>query len=211
MSLQALNLGCTRGDLDLFAGISFSLSPGDALQVSGRNGCGKSSLLRILCGLAQPCAGEVRWHGRAVARVRDDYHARLIYIGHASGTKDELMAWENLAMAAMLVGIDVSRERAYDALEQVGLEEAADRPARVLSHGQRKRVALARLWLGLAQPLWILDEPFAALDADAVRQLRGLLERHLASGGMLVYTTHQDIPLCAPRMLRVGLGDVRPC
>lgn len=211
MGLQALDISCTRGGLELFAGITFTLSPGEALRVAGRNGSGKSSLLRILCGLTDPAGGEVRWEGRRIQRIREQYCGNLTYIGHASGIKDELLAWENVAFAASLAGARIGTQAACDALEQVGLSHVADLPARSLSQGQRKRVALARLCLETPQRLWILDEPFTALDTDAVQDLCVAIDRHLARGGLAVYTTHQDIVLSAGRQLQLDLGQMRPC
>jgi heme exporter protein A len=199
MSLQAQQLCLTRGERTLLRELSFSLEPGDALRVSGENGSGKTSLLRILAGLAQPGAGRVCWHGENIATLREQYHAQLIYLGHAQGIKDDLLAWENLVLAARLAGHRIDAERACVALAQQGLRAQAELPVRALSQGQRKRVALARLHLGLAQPLWILDEAFTALDVASVAKLVERIGQHLAGGGMLVYTTHQEIILPAGR------------
>jgi heme exporter protein A len=199
MSLETINLACQRGYLELFSGVGFTLGPGEALRVAGGNGSGKTSLLRILAGLALPAEGEVRWQGSSIRRKRDEYHAGMVYLGHATGVKDDLLAWENLAMSLTLAGERLSASEAFDALEQAGLDHIADLPGRSLSEGQRKRVALARLALSAHRPLWILDEPFAALDVDAVSSLAEGINRHLSSGGMLVYTTHQDIELQARR------------
>lgn len=209
MALHAYQLACTRGERQLFSDIDFELHPGSALRVAGSNGSGKTSLLRMLCGLAFPAAGEVRWNGRNIRSVREEFGARLIYLGHANGVKDDLAAWENVVVAATLSGHPVTRAAACTALAQLGLARAADLPTRALSQGQRKRVALARLELGLAAPLWILDEPFTALDKDAVAALCATLERHLAQGGMVIYTTHQEIELSAQRTLHLGLNRDR--
>lgn len=211
MSLQAHSLTCVRGDLQLFADLSFEIQPGDALWVSGTNGSGKTSLLRMLCGLAVPAAGEVRWEGRNIRRLRDEFCSKLVYIGHANGVKDDLMAWENLVVSTTLAGAPVTEDEAHTALQQLGLGRAADLPTRALSQGQRKRVALARLSLGLAMPLWILDEPFTALDKSAVAALCGTISKHLAGGGMVIYTTHQEIDLSAKRALRLDMNEGRIC
>lgn len=211
MNLQARNLGCTRGDAELFSGLDFSLGAGEALRVAGANGSGKSSLLRIVCGLAQPAAGEVCWNGRDIRRMREEYRGELLYLGHAHGVKDELLAWENLAMSARLAGQRLDCDAACELLAMLGLERSAELPTRALSQGQKKRVALARLWLRPARALWILDEPFTALDADAVAQLGQRIDAHLAEGGMLVYTTHQELPLQAKSHRRLDLAGVAAC
>jgi heme exporter protein A len=210
MTLQAIRLGCIRGDLRLFSDIDFRLVPGDALRIAGANGSGKTSLLRILCGLSRPSEGELLWDGHSIRALRETYSDRLVYIGHANALKDDLLAWENLALAAELSGHPVSRQTAYDALDQLGLRHIAELPARLLSQGQRRRVALARLRIAVA-PLWILDEPCAALDATALDALVGMLDTHLDDGGILVYTTHHGINLSAGRMLQIDLHHVQEC
>ena len=211
MSLQAHRLTCIRGDLQLFADLSFDVQPGDALWVSGTNGSGKTSLLRMLCGLAEPAEGEIHWQGRNIRSLREEFCSKLIYIGHANGVKDDLLAWENLVISTTLAGRPVGEDEAHDALQQLGLGRAADLPTRALSQGQRKRVALARLSLGLGMPLWILDEPFTALDKSAVSALCGTIGKHLAGGGMVIYTTHQEIDLSAKRALRLDMNAGRLC
>ena len=211
MTLQAYRLACTRGERQLFSDINFDINAGDAMRVAGTNGSGKTSLLRMLCGLAFPAAGEVRWHGRNIRAGREEFGSQLIYLGHANGVKDDLVAWENVVVAATMSGNPVSRAEACAALEQLGLARAADLPTRALSQGQRKRVALARLRLGMKTPLWILDEPFTALDQNAVTQLRGTLNQHLAQGGMVIYTTHQEIDLSGQRLLHLDLSRDSAC
>lgn len=213
MTLQAHRLTCIRGDLQLFADLNFEIHPGDAMWVAGTNGSGKTSLLRMLCGLSVPAEGEVRWNGRNIRSLRDEFCSKLIYLGHANGVKDDLLAWENLVVASTLAGHTVSSDEAHEALEQLGLGRAAELPTRALSQGQRKRVALARLSLslGLAMPLWILDEPFTALDKNAVAALCGTISKHLAGGGMVIYTTHQEVDLSARRALRLDMNEGRLC
>lgn len=211
MTLQAFELVCTRGDRQLFNNVNFEIHPGEALRVAGTNGSGKTSLLRMLCGLASPAAGEVRWSGRNIRSVREEFASQLLYLGHANGVKDDLTAWENVMVAATLSGNRVTRANAYQALDQLGLGRAADLPTRALSQGQRKRVALARLPLGMAAPLWILDEPFTALDQKAVTELCGTLNQHLAQGGMVIYTTHQEIELIAHRTQLLDLSRESAC
>lgn len=206
MTLQAHQLTCVRGERRLFRDLGFDIGAGDALRVVGANGSGKTSLLRILCGLTQPVEGEVRWRGRSIRELREEFCRNLIYLGHANGVKDDLLAWENIVVASALSGNPVTRDAAVHALKQLGLGRAATLPTRVLSQGQRKRVALARLQLSTSAPLWILDEPFTALDQSAVSALCDTLNRHLANGGMLIYTTHQEIDLTARRARRLDLS-----
>lgn len=211
MTLQGYQLACARGERELFKDINFDLHAGDAMRVAGTNGSGKTSLLRMLCGLAVATTGEVRWHGRNIRSVREEFGSQLIYLGHANGVKDDLLAWENIVIGATLSGNSVSRNDAYAALDQFGLARAANLPTRALSQGQRKRVALARLRFGMKTPLWILDEPFTALDQSAVSELCGTLNNHLAHGGMVIYTTHQEIDLSAQRLLVLDLSQDASC
>lgn len=209
--LQACSLACARGDRELFSDISFSLTAGDALQVAGANGSGKTSLLRMLCGLTSPARGEVRWHGQNIRRLREAFFCSLVFVGHAAGVKGELLAWENLVVACAISGRPTTPEGAYRMLESVGLGDVAGQPVMTLSEGQRKRVALARLGVHPAPPLWVLDEPFSALDQDAAAMLRCTVNAHLANGGIVAYSAHQDIELTAKRMLRVDLGRDAIC
>ena len=211
MTLQGYQLACARGERELFKDINFDLHAGDAMRVAGTNGSGKTSLVRMLCGLAVATTGEVRWHGRNIRSVREEFGSQLIYLGHANGVKDDLLAWENIVIGATLSGNSVSRNDAYAALDQFGLARAANLPTRALSQGQRKRVALARLRFGTKTPLWILDEPFTALDQSAVSELCGTLNNHLAHGGMVIYTTHQEIDLSAQRLLVLDLSRDASC
>src|SRR5271165_4416285 len=203
--LQGIDLACTRGDRCLFSGLQLELGPGQCLHVAGNNGAGKTSLLRILAGLLAPSEGSVRWKGADIARAREEYGAELAFVGHLNGIKDELDARENVRFEAALRGRDASSGAALDALARVGLDEHADVPVRHLSQGQKRRVALARLCGPVAAPLWILDEPFNALDAGAVTTLYGLIAGQLAAGGMVVLTAHQSVQLPAgARRLELG-------
>ncbi len=211
MTLQARQLACTRGDRQLFNGLNFEVKAGEALWVSGSNGSGKTSLLRVLCGLAQPDEGVVRWGARDIRSLREDFHRDLLYLGHSSGIKDDLTAWENVAMGSRLAGKPCSQDNAFEALDHVGLLSAASLPTRSLSQGQRKRVALARLTLKPVPRLAVLDEPFNALDQASIHRLSETLNQHLDSGGMVVYTTHQPQSLKPSRLHQLDLSQVLPC
>lgn len=211
MSLQAVGLACIRGERQLFKDVDFQLIAGDALCVAGANGSGKTSLLRMLCGLSVPAEGLLQWNGKEIRSDRETYAKQLTYLGHANGIKDELLAWENICISSALSGQVINRDQAYQALDQFGLEQEADLPTRVLSQGQRKRVALARLAFSTQASLWILDEPFTALDQASLTHLCSTLENHLHAGGMLVYTTHQTVVLQAHRSLTLDLAQSRLC
>ena len=190
--LQVIALSCERGGRPLFAPQSFTLSPGQAMQIEGDNGSGKTSLLRMVCGLAPTASGEVRWGGQAIAEVRHAFSRDLLYLGHNLGLKDELSAVENLRAALVLAGHPVSDEQSLQALQALGLGSRAHLPLRVLSQGQKRRVALARLQLSKAR-LWVLDEPFVALDSLAVHALQQVLRNHLQQDGLLLFTSHQAV------------------
>ncbi len=193
--LEAIDLQCTRGERQLFSGLSFRVHRGACLHVAGANGAGKTSLLRILCGLASPDAGEVRWDGAGTRASRDELRAQLVYVGHANGVKDDLSAIENLCFDAAIAGRACDEQMARAALAALDLAGFEEHLARALSQGQRRRIALARLVLAADSPLWILDEPFTALDARGVDELARLIDAHLRRNGTVVLTTHQDVPL----------------
>jgi len=193
---EALNLSCVRDERTLFSGLSFTIEPGEMLQIEGRNGAGKTSLLRILAGLSSPDAGEVRWQGVNTRRQRDVFHQQLLYLGHQPGIKSVLTAFENLAFYLSVnrqsVKGKADADAIYQALENVGLLGYEDVTVAQMSAGQQRRVALARLWLSDA-PLWILDEPLTAIDKEGVATLIALFEQHTQQGGMVLLTTHQDL------------------
>ena len=178
--LEAAGLQCVRQQRTLFTGLGFSLRGGELLRVAGANGSGKTSLLRILCGLLTPEAGEVRWHGAPIHRLREEYARQIVYLGHAPAVKDDLTAAENLSIACTLAGIEAPAQPVHE--------------------------ALARLLLSEGVPLWLLDEPFAALDASAARHTEELIARHVAGGGAVVYTTHQDATIDVKELRVVELG-----
>ncbi len=195
--LDAVNLDCVRGDRLLFRHLSFSVNPGELLHVRGQNGRGKTSLLRILCGLSLPAAGEVRWAGQAIADLGEDYHRDIAYVGHLNGVQGELTARENLDFLCRLGAGGAHDEHLADSLNQVGLGRVSRLPAKLLSQGQKRRLALARLVV-LPRKLWVLDEPFTALDTHSTGVLAALLQNHAAAGGIAVLTSHQDLPVAAP-------------
>src|SRR4051812_39950239 len=178
--LEARALECIRGERVLFRGLSLGLEAGDLLRVAGENGSGKTSLLRTVCGLLSPSEGEIRWRGEPISALREDFCRELVYIGHANALKDDLTALENLRLSLSLQGARCSPERPALALRELGLGGFEHLPARSLSQGQRRRVALARLLLSESLPLWILDEPFTALDTAAVEAVRTTLAAHVA-------------------------------
>ena len=203
--LAVHDLACERGERLLFRNLGFELGQGEALLVRGGNGRGKTSLLRILCGLSAPAAGEVRWRGEPINRTHEQYGRERAYVGHANGIKDDLTPLENLRLAAALGGRDLGEDAALAALARVGLARCTDLPARVLSFGQRRRVALAGLATAGAL-LWILDEPLTGLDVDGVAMVEALIRDHVAAGGLAVMTTHQPLSLgdLTPQTLSVG-------
>ena len=176
--LELRNIDCIRGARTLFSGLDLRLQPGQLLRVQGANGAGKSSLLRLICGLLSPARGEILWQGERLGALREEFGRQLVYIGHAAALKDDLSALENLQTAALLGGHAATPASARDALASAGLRGRDATPVRTLSQGQRRRVALARLALG-APSLWVLDEPFDALDVEGIaHRCSGLMTRH---------------------------------
>ena len=190
-TLSVRDLQCVRGERLLFDNLSFTLESGKLLFVQGANGSGKTTLLRALCGLTYTTEGTISWNHQAIKSLAEDYSAEVLYIGHLGGIKEELTPAENLQFSVSLSGNVVSRARCVEALDRLGVAKCADLPTRVLSQGQKRRVALARLWLQ-DNPLWILDEPFTALDATTVEQLTRHIENFVNQGGMVVFTSHQE-------------------
>ena len=202
--LEVSNLACSRGDHRLFSGLSLSLHPGQIMQVQGENGKGKTSLLRTLCGFIFPDEGKITWCGQDVRELEEEYLADLLYLGHHNAIKDELSGLENLRIAAGLSGIELDDKQAVTALRRMGLKGRERLPAKVLSQGQRRRVALPRLLVGEAR-LWVLDEPLTALDVGAVALMQELLAAHLARQGMVIFTTHQPLEIAGVGIQRLAL------
>src|SRR5271167_3066827 len=191
-----------RGDRHVLKGVSLSLASGQLLHIRGPNGSGKTTLLRVVCGLLRPEQGEVSWNGHPISRVRLEYQAVLAYASHEPALKGDLTALENLRFA---VGLKrrVSSQELRDSLEQTGAAACADLPARVLSAGQRRRVAMARV-LAMSASLWLLDEPFTNLDAAGTDLVSGLLQEHVLRGGLALVVAHHDLKLdCRMRRLEL--------
>ena len=199
--LEAADLACERGGRRLFQQLSFSLSPGEFIRIAGANGSGKTSLLRILCGLLTPTEGEVRWNGARIQSLREDYARHIVYVGHAPAVKEELTGAENLRASCVLAGLTVPAEQVREALGRFGVP--GDKAVRQLSQGQRRRAALARLVVSWPAVIWLLDEPFTALDAAAAGLTRSLLDEHARRGGSVVYATHQDAGLRDSRVIEL--------
>ncbi|HEC12475.1 MAG TPA: cytochrome c biogenesis heme-transporting ATPase CcmA [Acidiferrobacteraceae bacterium] len=203
ISLEAHGLSCIRDDRILFSELEFDLRPHQVLVIEGRNGSGKTSLLRILCGIRMQDEGTIHWCGDPIDKLGGQYFRHLAYIGHMDGVKRDLTAMENLAIAKALgTANDIGPE---EALEQVGLGGFEDVFAQSLSAGQRRRIALARL-LVTRHRLWIVDEPFTALDKDGVDIFKTMIEKHTASGGMVAFTSHQDVVFEGPELQYIHLS-----
>jgi len=200
--LSVQQLACERGRKRLFSDLNFQVHPGQCLHVQGANGAGKTSLLRIVCGLAEALQGEINWRGQDTRLDPGAWRAELVYLGHTPGLKDELSAAENLHFQSQIDGCTLSDAQIDGALQRVGLGRQQQVPLRRFSQGQKRRAALARL---IARPvaLWVLDEPLAALDQPAQQLVAQLLAGHVQAGGLALVTSHQ--PLGVPCLdLRLG-------
>ena len=203
--LEAVSLGCVRGDRRLFSGLNFAIQPGEYIELRGPNGSGKTSLLRIICGLAMPVEGEIRWRGKNIRRLGEEYFGDIAYIAHQNGVKDELSPTENLLVCNGVAGKALGKDQAHLVLTQVGLEKQRDLATRLLSAGQRRRLALARL-LASQATVWILDEILSSLDDAGMNLARDLIGAHLTNGGMAIIATHQELKLATGPITRIDLA-----
>ena len=204
VSLEADNLSCIRDDRLLFENLSFRINTGEAIALEGRNGTGKTSLLRILCGLRRPDEGEVRWHGLPIEKNYVDYYTHMAFVGHMDGIKKELSAMENLRLSRSLCGSgEMTIEEALETLNLIGYE---DIPTFYLSAGQRRRAALARL-LATDARLWILDEPFTSLDREGIALVERLMDSHVGNGGSMIMTSHHEVHLTTPDVRVLNLSE----
>ncbi|MFC5078240.1 Cytochrome c biogenesis ATP-binding export protein CcmA [Vibrio thalassae] len=204
--LEVSKLTAIRDDRVLFENLSFSLQLGDLVQIEGRNGTGKTTLMRIVAGLGDKEEGDIKWNGEKIEFNREDYHQSLLFLGHQTGVKRDLTAFENLKFYQSIHAPNTSTEQIFSALTQVGLAGREDVPVAQLSAGQQRRVALARLWLS-QQPLWILDEPLTAIDKQGVKVLEDLFLNHAEQGGIVLLTTHQDMFSDNPKLKKIKLGE----
>ncbi len=204
--LEASQIECVRGNRRLFRDLSFRLDAQQALRVRGENGSGKTSLLRIVAGLSPAESGRVSWNEGNIRALGEDYRRDLLFLGHSSGLKDDLSPVENLRYALALAGLGADEPALRAALAEQGLAAIADLPVKLLSQGQKRRVALARLSFSAQKPLWILDEPFIALDAASVERLARTIKKQLQRGGMVMLTTHQEVELGGAAMRTIDLG-----
>ena len=206
---EGRGLTFARGERALFEDLDFKLTDGSALRVIGSNGSGKTSLLRIVAGLSRPDLGSLHWCGRIVRGLSPDFLKAINFLGHDDGLKRQLTGLENLAFTLSLMGASVTSTRIEETLEKIGLGEIKHLPVESMSAGQRRRIALARLEFTGHRKLWILDEPFTSLDVKAIQWLAQKLSDHIRLGGILIFTTHQDIDLLSDAAeIRLGLEDV---
>ncbi|WP_062269567.1 cytochrome c biogenesis heme-transporting ATPase CcmA [Endozoicomonas arenosclerae] len=206
--LEVAKLGCERDDRVLFSNLSIQLSPGELLQIEGCNGAGKTTLLRVLAGLSGDYRGQVLWRGQKLSRVYADFRLSTFYFGHKPAVKTELTPVENILWRSRLRNESYTDQFVFSALEQVNLAGYEDIPCGQLSAGQHRRVALADLALS-ATPLWILDEPFTAIDVDGVGWLEQLLARHIENEGSVIMTSHQSLSKLSDRVRKLRLENFR--
>ena len=204
-TLEVSNLKCVRGERPLFDGLGFRLESGQLLYLRGANGAGKTSLLRLLCGLSRPEAGQILWNAKPIDDQAGVFRQDLFYLGHHNALQEALTVDENLAFYAALAGAKADPANTLAALEHMGLRACQRRLVRHLSQGQKRRVALSRLMLNSAS-LWVLDEPFVALDQDSIALLAGVISAHLQRGGMAVLTSHQQVDIAGATVQTLELS-----
>lgn len=207
MSLLVNNLKFIRGEKELFSDLSFALKTKQLMRIEGQNGTGKTTLLRVLCGLSEPDQGEILWQNNPIKKQDDEFRKELFYLGHQNAIKADLSALENLAINTSLEGNSFSEDELLQSLDEIGLFGSEYKPCAHLSQGQKRRVALAGLLLTKAK-LWILDEPFVALDGFAVKLLQDVIAKHVENDGMVILTTHQEVPLIEGEILRLNLDEL---
>ncbi|WP_255534613.1 cytochrome c biogenesis heme-transporting ATPase CcmA [Polynucleobacter sp. JS-Polo-80-F4] len=202
LMLEARALCCVRGERRLFQDLNLTVSAGECLHVRGENGVGKTSLLRLLTGLSKPEAGEILWGGQSISKDASTYHRELLFLGHRDALKEDLTALENVQLYAALDGVALSDEKALSALWRFGLRGREHLTVNCLSAGQKRRVLMARMLTRQAK-LWILDEPFNALDIHAMQALQGLIGEHIEQSGLVIFTSHQEVSLPSLRVLEL--------
>ena len=200
LMLEARALICIRGERQLFQNLNLAVTAGECLHVRGENGVGKTSLLRLLTGLSKPEAGEILWNHQSISKNPSIYHRELLFLGHRDALKEDLTALENLQLYAVLDDIHLPGDKALAALWRFGLRGRENLPVSCLSAGQKRRVLMARMLTRQAK-LWILDEPFNALDIHAVQDLQGLITEHVEQGGLVILTSHQEVNLSHVKVL----------
>lgn len=200
--LSAKSVTCIRESRILFEDLSFEINSGEIVQIEGPNGAGKTSLLRIIAGLSQPYSGEVLFKQTSITTNRENYFSQMTYLGHTPGIKGEMTAQENLEFYLSLH--ELNKKTAEETLAKVNLLGFEDAPAANLSAGQHRRIALARLWQSKS-PIWILDEPFTAIDKQGVKNLEALFLQHTEQGGSVILTTHQDLVLPKDKIKTISL------
>ncbi len=205
MSLQAHQLACRQGDRLLFENLDFQINEGELLLIEGYNGCGKTTLLKTLATLRHPDDGYVSWQGQPILKLADEFRSELTWLGHHNAIKLDLTAMENLKISCFLNDVMVTDDGVLQALDDMGLYGYEDLPVRSLSQGQKRRTALAYLLLSQSK-LWVLDEPFSALDVKAVDFLQSVISQHINKGGMVILTTHQAVELMSGQINRLNLA-----
>lgn len=193
-TLTLSKLACTKGGRQLFKEVDSTLHAGHWLYVTGANGVGKTSLLRMVCGLAPVESGQILWNNTAIDSQRDSYRQDLCYLGHLNALQESMSVQENLSFTSALSGLALNEQQARSVMARFGLRGRSQQLVRHLSQGQKRRVALSRLALSSAR-LWVLDEPYVAMDEAGIQMLSELIASHLDQGGLAVITSHQRVPV----------------